>query len=375
MRVITFRSRLVLAGIGMVAIAAGLMSVTWLSRAPTEERTRMYATLPDPREMAGKQRLFVSGHSLTSRAMLNDLQKIAAASGLATSWEGQLAAGSSIRDRSLGQDPSRPWSGFEHGQRADGSPADVQAILKSAAENGDRFEALLITEQHRVLDSLVWQGTKQYLRAYRDAFTTLNPQADVLFFTPWIDLSDKDDPTEWIAYERAAWPVWKCIVARVNQGIEGGGNRAIRMIPASLALAELVEHLKDNPDQPGFEGRRGSDLTDTLFSDRVHLTPLGSRFVAAVTAAVLYGGLPSEPRPGNVPADQAMTVQKFAADFVDEIRRKEPTFGAECGRTVGWAFVSHYTGYIEKTYNRPDMGFVRAKLRRMIDFLRFAQAS
>ena len=83
-------------------------------------------------------------------------------------------------------------------------------MLKAAAVDGKPYDVLLITEQHRLLDALLWQDTKQYLRAYRDRFISSNPQAEILFFTPWISLSDKDDPMEWISYERAAWPVWQC---------------------------------------------------------------------------------------------------------------------------------------------------------------------
>ncbi|MGE8104790.1 hypothetical protein ACQKP1_14000 [Allorhizobium sp. NPDC080224] len=335
----------------------------------------MDVSLPDPQEMIGKRRIFVSGHSLTARPMPDFLQEITAVSGLAISWDGQHADGSSIKDRSFGQDPSRPWTGFERGQSASGNAANVLATLKKGAVDDKPYDVLLITEQHGLLDALLWQDTKRYLRAYRDRFISFSPQAEILFFTPWISLSDKNDLSDWITYERAAWPVWRCAVADVNQGLKGvEGSRPIGMIPASLALAALLENLQQNPDQPGFERLKGRHLTDAFFSDTVHLTPLGSYFVAALTASALYGDLPAKDYPRSIPAEQAMTLQRFAANFIAANRRSGPTFGVECSKTVGWAFVAHYTGYVEKAYHREEMGYVRAKLRRVRNLLRFALA-
>jgi hypothetical protein len=366
------RAVTILACAAVVGIA--LIDPAQISQNHTEGDGRMDMSLPDPQEMIGKRRIFVSGHSLTARPMPDFLQQITATSGLAISWDGQHADGSSIKDRSFGQDALQPWSGFGVGQDASGNPANVLSMLKAAAVDHKPYDVLLITEQHRVLDALLWQDTKQYLRAYRDRFISSNPQAEILFFTPWISLSDKDDPTDWISYERAAWPVWQCTVADVNRGFEReDGSRPIRIIPASLALAALMEYLKQNPDQPGFEGLKGRQLTDALFSDTVHLTPLGSYFVAAVTANALYGDLPSEDHPHNIPAEQAKTLKRFAANFIADNRRSEPTFGEGCPRTVGWAFIAHYTGYIEKTYHREAMGYARAKLQRLRDLLRFAR--
>lgn len=370
------RAVTIFACFAVVGIGFGIASIypAYVSQNHIERDGRMDVSLPDPQEMIDKRRIFVSGHSLTARPMPDFLQEIIATSGLAISWDGQHADGSSIKDRSFGQDDLRPWSGFGLGQDASGNPADVLSMLKAAAVDGKPYDVLLITEQHRLLDALLWQDTKQYLRAYRDRFISSNPQAEILFFTPWISLSDKDDPADWISYERAAWPVWQCTVADVNRGIEQeDGSRPIRIIPASLALAALMENLEQNPDQPGFEGLKGRELTDALFSDTVHLTPLGSYFMAAVTANALYGDLPSEDHPHSVPAEQAKTLKRFAANFMTDYRLSEPTFGGGCAGTVGWAFIAHYTGYIEKTYHREDMGYVRAKLQRLRDLLRFAR--
>lgn len=334
----------------------------------------MDVSLPDPQEMIDKRKIFVSGHSLTARPMPDFLREITAATGLVISWDGQHSDGSSIKDRSYGQDASRPWSGFVSGHTASGNSANVLSMLKMAADTHKPYDILLITEQHRVLDSLLWQDTGQFLRSYRDQFLGFNRQAEVVFFTPWISLSDKNDLTDWINYERAAWPVWQCAIAEVNQGLEGESSRPIRMIPASLALAALLEDFHRNPDQPGFEQLNKRELTDAFFSDTVHLTPLGSYFMAAVTASALYGRLPAEAHPNGLPIKQATTLQHFAANFIADYRRSEPAPTGACGNRIGWAFAAHYTGYIEKTFYREEMGYIRAKLQRLVDLLRFVRA-
>ncbi|MCX8996226.1 hypothetical protein NOF55_16605 [Rhizobiaceae bacterium BDR2-2] len=358
------------------AVLAGSILFAFAAGAPqTGKDTPVHLSLPDPAGMEARRHIFISGHSLTDRPVPYFLSEIADASGLPIVWNRQHIGGSSIRSRSFGDDAARPWSGFSAGTDPEGRPIDVLAELRAPeVPEAGPYDILLITEQHRLLDTLLWQDTVTHLGAYQDRFVAANPQGQTFFFTPWLDVSDKSDLADWIAYERAAWPVWQCTVARVNDRIaaEGRPDR-IFMIPVSLALADLMAHLRDDPALPGFAFADDRQAADAIFSDDVHLTPVGNYFVAALTFHAIYGRLPGPGAPSPIPAGQAETLRQFAAAFMDRYRETTPTFdSAACASGPGLPFILHYTGYVERTYTRAERGYLRSRIQQVRDTLRFA---
>jgi hypothetical protein len=363
--------RMMTAGLCLVLLGAAFIAFTHFKRQP---ETRSYTTLTAPGSNDQKLGLFISGHSLTDRPMPDFLADIAKNAGLPIAWDQQQLGGSSVRQRSVGAEGEAAGAGFAAGMDRKGNAIDVRKEFQHPSLPGGKpYDVLLITEQHRLLDSLLWQDSLGSLRAFQDTFIAANAAGTSYVFIPWLDFSDASDPSEWIAYERSAWPLWLCAIASVNDGLaaEGRSDR-LSIVPASLALAGLVEHLSGTPDIAGFEGLGTEDRIAALFGDRVHLTPLGNYYIAAITFAAIYGHpIVGDTPPGLDPA-QAGTLKAFAETFVARFRQNSPSFGAGCRSGVHFAFAVRYAAYIQNVFGRKERGPVLSRLHQMRDTLRYA---
>jgi hypothetical protein len=285
--------------------------------------------------------LFVSGHSLTTRPLPDYLAAFADRTGTPLRWGLQELSGTSVRER---------------------SPAPITA---------DKFDALLITEMHSVLQTFLWNDTERHLREYHDAFLAANPTSTTYFYVPWISMIDKYNPRDWIAYEKAAAPVWQCMVTRVNARIAAAG-RADRIvtIPASLAMVFLVERIQSDSALPGVDTGGASRPIDLFLTDTVHLTPLGFFYVALVNYLALSGADPAslepllrEPVVPAVSPEQAQTLLKVAAEFL-AIRAANSTAldAAGCRQFLEQSFIDDYWAYTYRQL-RTQMGATRAQLK------------
>lgn len=327
------------------------------------------ALLPGPAfAEAQARRLFISGHSLTDRPMPDMMAAIAAQAGRPLAWQRQHIGGSTIKRRSQGDDGTPPGSGYAAGLDRDGKPIDMPAAF--AARPG--YDVLLITEWHRVLDAIDREDTVRHLRAVHDRFMASNPSGTTYFYAPWADLSDRAAPQAWIDYERGASRVWQCVVRRANDGLVRENRKdAIRFVPASLALAELVADLTSEGGKPGFEGLKPGEIVALLFSDKVHLTEAGNYFVALVTYASLFGGEIAEAwAPDWLDPARAATLRAAAARFLSG-RAVADTLppGADCA-TITRDFIPAYTAYMRDAYALAETGYFRATIRRLREMLR-----
>lgn len=368
------RFQLVLAiACGLFVIVIATVAIMFLSRGQ-ELTTTGFPSLPQDGETPAVQKIFISGHSLTDRPMPEMLAAVAESSGQPVTWNMQHIGGSSIKQRSHGSDYQSPWSGYSDGTDKDGSPLNVRDELSpSSANETEPYDVLLITEQHRLLDSLLWQETSRFLRAYQDVFHAHNPDGQSYFYVPWLDVADLKDPTSWIAYERDAWPVWQCAVAGVNADLARDGREdRIMLVPASLALADLVDQLVSTPGGlPGFKDMSAQEILAALFSDSVHLTPLGNSFMAAVVYGTLSGNPIPQTEYANLPGDQVATLQDVANRFITAYRSQMPTFGENCTEKVPPSFKIAYPAYTEQLARKQQAGFASAQLQRLKDTLRY----
>lgn len=330
-------------------------------------------SLPAP-IAADADRLFISGHSLTDRPLPDMLEAMAIGVGRQLSWQRQHVGGSSIRQRTAGSDGAPQGSGFAAGTDRDGNPIDVLSEFNASAAAGP-YDVLIITEWHRVLDAMWREGTAAHLRAFQDRFIGSNPAGLTYFFAPWASLSDPADPGDWIDYERRASPIWQCMVDNVNRGLAADArDDRIHFIPASLALAELVARLTSGEAVAGFEDVRIAEAIALLFTDRVHLTELGTYFIAAVTYATVFGGEAAASVPASLDATRAESLRLLATSFVDQWREQQQLAASGDCEAVPLDFIVAYTGYMEKTYARPEVGYLRARARRVRDIGRFIWA-
>jgi len=296
-------------------------------------------------------RLFISGHSLTDQPIPDQLAAIANSLGTTIDWNRQYIAGSSILMRSKGSDTgSSDWSGYRtglHRNAAEGNPVselrDPRTIL------GSYYDALIITEQNGVLSSLTWQNTVRYLRHYHDRLIEGNPLATTYFYESWLGLNDKSDPRRWIAYERMASPIWQCIATRINLSlnVEGRADR-IASLPAGAALAELIELAITAPGVPGITLGNSRDSVGSIIKDDVHLTELGSYYIALVSYSTISGKAPWKAwHPTTVTELQANSLQRIAWDFVSKYSSTNtPLTLDECRNVLRSSFLGVYWSYI-----------------------------
>ncbi len=308
-----------------------------------------WAQVPGP---VASQRAFVSGHSLIDNPMPEYLAQIAASLGTPLQWNRQYMEGSSIRHRTRGRGRNEGWDGYSSGSNRDGEGLDViEEIRRPRATDGKPYDTLVITEQHGVLDALVLHDTVRYLRHYHDRFIDGNARGKTWFYEPWLGVIDKSKPARWIAYERAAAPMWQCIVTRVNTSLEAEGRPdRIQPLPASTALAALVEravHGKVN----GFPAGDPRSALDMLFHDTVHLTRLGSYYMALSSYAALHARSPAGAwAPDEVNPRLAASLQGLAWELVsNEQASRTPLPLAACNAYMK-QFTDLYVDHMRDDY-------------------------
>lgn len=244
--------------------------------------------------------VFYSGHSLLDDPVGDDTANVASSLGKSTQWNQQIVIGSPLRLRTRGDsyvDPAFP--GYREGKnRAGAENLNVVNELKAPSTISGRYDALVLAERHDLASTLQHEDTVRYARHFHERLIEGNPQGTSYVYHAWLGLRDKNNPADWIAYERAAAPAWRCVAARINRSLaaEGRGDR-VRYTPAGLALATLVERAM----QGQIEGLGGSaaDITNALLFDDVHETALGAYFMSLVNYATLYR---SSPEGGWAPA-------------------------------------------------------------------------
>jgi hypothetical protein len=234
---------------------------------------------------------------------------------------------------------------------------DVLSELRAPRTiRGPSYDVLLITEQHGLLGSLVWNDTVRYLRHYHDRFIEANPTGSTYFYAPWISLNDKSDPRRWIAYERMAAPIWQCIATRVNVALahEGRPDRIIT-VPVALALAELIARATSQEGIPGVSRTTVRETVDSLITDGVHVSETGAYFISLVTYSAVYRrSSVGASFPASIAPEAALALQSFAWDFVDRFFRSySPVSLNECRELVLRDFNAVYWSY------ERDIGFAR----------------
>lgn len=325
----------------------------------------MTAASAEPRDAA---RIFYSGHSLMDQPLPNDVAAIAESLGTPAKWNRHYMWGTAIRTRARGPDlPDQGWAGYRWGYNREGQGMDVIAEFRNPQTiGGERYDALLITEQHGLLGTLVWNDTVRYLRHYHDRFIEGNAQGQTWFYEAWLSIDDKSDPRRWIAYERAASPVWQCLATRINVSLaaEKRSDR-IASLPAGLALAALIERATQGTGLPGITAPTVRETVDRIVKDDVHLTPLGAYYMALVSYATIYVRSPVGAwAPKDVNVNQAKALQEMAWSFVTDYRaNNRPLDLAACRALLSKSFIGLYWGYTRDTFWAKDLDPARAWVR------------
>ncbi len=307
-----------------------------LTREPLRAALAPEAPVADPPAL---QRLFISGHSLVDQPFPDQIEALAERAGRPLSWERLHIFGSSIRQR---------------------SPARLPA---------GSHDALLITEQHTLLGNLMWNDTPRHLREWSDVLRAGNPRGVTYFYVPWLSIDDRNDPSRWIAYETAAAHVWQCVVTRINAQRAGeGGDDRIVTIPASLALVHLIGHLAAGAALPGVSAATPRESIDQVMADEVHLTPLGSFYMALVSYLGMSGQSPQSLEPllaeqvvAGVSPEQARSLLQVAAVFLAARAADRAVLDSDgCRRYLEESFIDDYWRYVRVAQLAPEIGFLRS---------------
>lgn len=292
---------------------------------------------------AGPRRVFISGHSLVDRPLPDDLARISASLGRGLTWDRRHASGSTIAQRAC----------------RDGAPT----VDESSGPAPPHYDTLIVTEQHDLMGAVLWNDTIGELARLHDCFAARDPGLATWFYVPWISLDDKRDPANWLAYERAAAPLWRCIVAAANRRSTAAraGNR-IRVIPAASALATLVESSADRRPPPGSRAAGAGEAAARLIEDQVHPTRLGSYALALLVEAATTGQSPRGAwAPEGVAPETAEALQIFAGDAATAAAREPEPDPQVCAKRLQVQATDLFWPYMERAMWRPQAGFVEAR--------------
>jgi hypothetical protein len=274
---------------------------------------------PPPAGARSQAAIMVSGHSLTSHGIFANMEAVAGSLGTTMLWNEQNIPGSPMRARTRGgwlDDPS--FGGYRQGTNRNGSNMDLVAeFLNPRTIGGARYDTLVVTERHDIVNTLMWEDTVRYTRHFHDRLVAGNGAANTLLYHAWLTVANKSDPMPWVRYERTAARAWQCTAARVSLSLaaQGRGDR-VGYLPAGLALADLVERALQG-GVAGVSGGSTFDVVNRLIYDDVHLTPLGEYYMALVSYASIYRRSPVGAWvPGGVTAQQASALQNVAWESV-----------------------------------------------------------
>jgi hypothetical protein len=310
--------------------------------------------------------IFYSGHSLMDRPLPDFVQRIAESQNSPNQWNRQYVVGSSIQWRTRGADPGG-WGGYHSGYNRDGEGLDVIAELRTPKTIAGPYDVLVITEQHTMLEVLLNSDTVRLLRHYHERLIDGNPAGTTYFYEPWFNIDDKANPRRWIAYERAASPIWQCMATRVNESLQAEGRTdRIVSLPAGLALARLVERATTGNGVQSITRRSVFETINSIIADDVHLSPLGAYYISLVTYSSVYR-IPAKGawHPDSVSSVQAAALQDIAWDFVSNYyARYQPLTLEECRERLsrGDTLASLWF-YIRQAYWRKDVGAAHSYVR------------
>lgn len=258
----------------------------------------------------------VSGHSLTGNGIFSKMEAVANSLGTPMAWNQQIINGSPTRARTRGVDPADPtFSGYRLGENRNGINMNIAAeLLNPQTLGGRRYDTLVLTERHDLVNTLIWEDTVRYTRHFHDRLLAGNGAATSTLYHSWLAIADKTNPASWVAYERTAAKAWQCTAARVNVSLAavGRGDR-ITYLPAGLALADLVEQAAIRGTVPGVSIGSTGQIIDRLFTDNVHLSALGEYYLSLVSYASVYRRSPVGAwAPSSITAEQASALQNAA---------------------------------------------------------------
>jgi hypothetical protein len=164
---------------------------------------------------------------------------------------------------------------------------------------------------------------------------------------PWLGRKNIEDINSWIAYEESALKAWKCVVSKVNHDLLQEQSSPVHIIPANIALVELVKRLLSTSFLKELGSQSNSERLALLFSDDVHLTKLGIYYIALVTYALVFDSSPEGAWfPKEISKKMALYLQHVTWEFISNKVIDIPTLDLKsCSALFTGSFCSTYSDY------------------------------
>lgn len=268
-----------------------------------------------------RSRILLSGHSLVDNPLIDYVEDIAQKTSNNFNYNQQIVIGSPIRVRTKGMNTNASgWPGYSTGKNKNTDNLNLINEVRNPQTlgAGEKYDTLVITENHSSLSQIQWENTIKYLRHYQDLMIAGNPATRSFFYHSWLDVN-KSNPTPWINHEKNAAVTWECVASKVNESLQSlNRTDRIRLLPSGGALVDLVEKVVAG-QVPGFTGSTSARL-NMIFSDNVHLTNLGAYYVALVVFSSVYGKSAvgtTPPAGSNVSNSIAQSLQTIAWNYVN----------------------------------------------------------
>lgn len=185
-----------------------------------------------------------------------------------------------------------------------------------------RYDVVVLTEAVDLDDMIRWMEPAEYGGRFYRLAVEANPDVRVFLYETWHDRNlVRRGPLgcsrggDWRAYLDDDLGKWEGIaddIARAHRG------PPVAVVPGGQAMARLVDEIRAG-QVPGIDNER------SLFSDTVHLSPLGNYFIALVQFSTIYRRSPegataaprdAEGRVHEVPVSSARALQRIAWDVV-----------------------------------------------------------
>lgn len=298
------------------------------------------------------QSLFISGHSLTDNPLANDIEHIAQQKGHTLAWDQQIGLGSPVRVRTSGgvmpSDASNTWAGYRTGKNRNGFDMDVISELRNPTTLGavTRYDALLITERHDILETIRWELSEPLLRHYHEQARAGHADIQTYYYQSWLGIRNMNDPSIWLQHEQNVMPVWQCVANKVNQSLALDGlPENIKVIPAGWGLTRVVEAMLAG-NLPGYDSGSTNARLDAFFSDNVHLNRDGVFYVAALSYAIMFGESPvGVSLPPDVSSNAGPVLAQMAWEHAQEYQANHSAWptAAQCNQVLNDSVCeSHY---------------------------------
>jgi hypothetical protein len=291
--------------VSLMAVAATLVPAMASAQSPLQESRAVFV-----------------GHSLLNYDMVEIVKGLAESKGLVIRRAAQSNVGTNIANnwrqcRRSAYPNENPWW-------------ELACDSIDAGTDRGAFDTLVITQVNNPIidptNSANLGSTPEDYSRFLDLFLSRNPSGRAFFYTQWEGV---DSPwhkgAEWTTRIADELALFERIAQRIEEisRTTYGRSADVNIIPANLALRDLVI-AAESGRFPGVTSR------SQLFSDDVHMTPLGAYFLASVIYSSIYQQSPvgasgrTVGRWGGVITDlspeMARSLQQFAWEVVSRYR-------------------------------------------------------